>query len=125
MRRMHLWLCGNSTMCGRSLARVEHHTNSAEDFKAHESGDRCASCERALESRNPYAENAGHVYSTRSGRGGGWVTIYKPGEQQIDVGGDRYAIVCQSHATLTSDNWITGAKVAAKSPTDWCEECRR
>jgi hypothetical protein len=74
--------------------------------------------------RNPHLDDAGHRYSTRSGPGGAWVTVYLPDEQGIDVGGDKYAVVCQAHATLTSDNWLEGAKLAARTPRDWCEKCR-
>jgi len=72
--------------------------------------------------RKPYNDRAGYVASLRSGANGGWVVIYKAGEQGIDVDGCRYAVVCETHGTLCGSTSQKDARVLMKS-VEFCEAC--
>jgi hypothetical protein len=52
------------------------------------------------------------------------VTIYVAEEQGIDVGGAKYAIVCDAHGTISCDTNIPGARLSMKDPALFCDECR-
>ena len=75
-----------------------------------------------MSKRKPHNDHAGYVAMRRNAISGGYLTIYESAAQGIDTGGDRYAIVCSAHGTLTSDTSIRGARIAMKNP-EWCEQC--
>ena len=75
--------------------------------------------------RKPYNDCAGYRASARTGKDKGWVVIYEADAQGIDVGGMRYAIVCETHSTLTGATSMPGARASMKAPCDWCEDCRQ
>lgn len=72
--------------------------------------------------RKPYNDRAGYVASLRSGANRGWVVIYKAEAQGMDVGGARYAVVCETHATLWGATSLKGARTLMKS-VEFCEDC--
>lgn len=74
--------------------------------------------------RKPYNDCAGYRASARTGKDRGWVVIYEAKDQGIDVGGMRYAIVCETHATLMGSTSMPLARASMKNPGDWCEDCR-
>jgi hypothetical protein len=53
-----------------------------------------------MSDRKPYNEDAGYIASLRSGWNRGWVVIYEAKEQGIDVGTNRYAVVCRTHSRI-------------------------
>ena len=52
------------------------------------------------------------------------VVIYEAAEQGIDVGNDRYAIVCDAHATLMGASSMKDARLLMHYPDEFCEKCR-
>lgn len=78
-----------------------------------------------MSKRKPYNDRAGYVASRKSSPNGGWVVIYVATEQGIDVDGNRYAIVCESHGTMVGANKIQDARVITENPANFCEECQK
>lgn len=70
---------------------------------------------------NPHAGNAGFAEGRRSTLGG-WVTLYVAAEQGIDVDGNRYAVVCEKHATICGVNSKASGRPFLRLP-EFCEEC--
>lgn len=71
---------------------------------------------------SPYADKAGFVRGQRSGANKGWVTLYVAAEQGMDVGTDKWAVVCETHGT------IVGAATRARGVQflqvpEFCEAC--
>jgi hypothetical protein len=74
--------------------------------------------------RKPHNEDAGYVASRRHPVHRGWVVIYEAAEQDIDVDGNRYAVVCSEHATICGTDSLRDARVLMKS-AEFCEERMR
>lgn len=51
------------------------------------------------------------------------VVIYVAEEQGIDVGPDKYAVVCDLHGTLAGTNSLRNARVMMRWPINFCEAC--
>lgn len=51
------------------------------------------------------------------------VVIYLAAELNMDVGGNKYAVVCIAHNTLVGVPSIPRARIAMKNPDEFCEEC--
>lgn len=75
-----------------------------------------------MSKRKPYNDKAGYVCSRRNEINRGWVVVYIAEEQGIDVGPDRYAVVCETHATICGASSIPKARPFLKYP-EFCEEC--
>lgn len=75
-----------------------------------------------MSKRKPHNDEAGYVAEKIFLPTGSHIVIYKAVEQGIDVGGDKYAVVCSLHGTITSDNNIPGARLSMKHPA-FCEAC--
>jgi hypothetical protein len=52
------------------------------------------------------------------------VVIYRAEEQEIDVGGDKYAVVCDAHGTIGNANSVRDARFIMKNPGEFCVDCR-
>ncbi len=74
--------------------------------------------------RKPHNNEAGYIASLRSGKDRAYVVIYEAAEQGIDVGGMRYAVVCQAHNTIVGDTSMPNARASMKAPASFCEGCR-
>jgi hypothetical protein len=74
--------------------------------------------------RKPHNGDAGYIAEKIFKPSGSHVVIYRAEEQGIDVGGDKYAVVCSLHATISSDTNIPGARMSMKYPA-FCEECMK
>lgn len=72
--------------------------------------------------RKPYNDRAGYVCSLRSGVNRGWVVVYEAGAQGFDVGGDRYAVVCETHGTVCGSRSMSNARTLMKS-VEFCDCC--
>ena len=72
--------------------------------------------------RKPYNDRAGYVASRRNTINRGWVVIYRAADQGIDVDGNTYAVVCESHGTIVGVNSIPKARPFLKYP-EFCEAC--
>ncbi len=77
---------------------------------------------RASSERKPPAGDAGYIAEKIFRPSGSYIIIYKAAEQGIDVGGDKYAVVCSKHASIVSDTNLPGARVSMKYPA-FCEDC--
>ena len=75
-----------------------------------------------LSRRKPYNDRAGYLASRRSGFHHGWVVIYRAADQGIDVGGNPYAVVCETHATICGVSSMPKARSLMKS-AEFCEAC--
>lgn len=75
--------------------------------------------------RKPYNDRAGYKCSKRSAVGNGWVVIYEATEAGIDVGGLRYAVVCEAHGTNIGESAMPRARLSMKAPENFCDECRK
>ena len=53
------------------------------------------------------------------------VVIYHAGEQSVDVGGLKYAVICDCHSTIVGSTNIPDARITMKNPDLFCEECRQ
>ena len=51
------------------------------------------------------------------------VVIYQAAEQGIDVGKNKYVVVCDAHGTVCGINSVSGARVLMKCPDNFCEQC--
>lgn len=72
--------------------------------------------------RKPHNGDAGYIAEKIFRPSGSHIVIYKAAEQGIDVGGDKYAVVCSKHASIVSDTNLPGARVSMKYPA-FCEDC--
>ncbi|MDB4947417.1 MAG: hypothetical protein JWM27_66 [Gemmatimonadetes bacterium] len=77
--------------------------------------------------RKPYNDRVGYFASMRSGPtssdGRGWVVIYDAAAAGIDTDGCRYAVVCETHSTVSG---VQGERLARKTmhaPASFCEAC--
>lgn len=51
------------------------------------------------------------------------VVIYIAEDQGMDVGGEKYAVVCDAHATLCGATSLPKARILMKWPEEFCEDC--
>lgn len=73
--------------------------------------------------RKPHSVNAGYICELKNRLTGiGHVVIYIASEQGIDVGDNKYAIVCETHGTMTGTTSLPKARKIMKMP-DFCEDC--
>ena len=77
-----------------------------------------------MSERKPYNDCVGYIASRRHWLHRGWVVIYRAAEQGIDVGGEKYAIVCETHANIGASRNMPDARVLMKYPENFCEECQ-
>lgn len=75
-----------------------------------------------MSKRKPFNDCAGYIASRHNDINGGWVVIYIAAEQGIDVAPDKYAVVCETHATICGASSIPKARPFLKIP-EFCEEC--
>lgn len=73
-----------------------------------------------MSTRKPHNQDAGYI-AEKIFRGS-HIVIYRAAEQGIDVGGDKYAVVCSRHGTIVSDTNLPGARLSMKYPA-FCAEC--
>lgn len=78
---------------------------------------------QAQSNRKPFNNRAGYRASLRSGKDRGYVVIYEADAQGIDVGGLRYAVVCETHSTICGASSMPKARDLMKHPTEFCECC--
>jgi hypothetical protein len=78
--------------------------------------------ENQVSARKPYNDNAGYIASRHNEINNGWVVIYVAAEQGIDVGDNKYAVVCELHSTICGFTSVPKARPRLKFP-DFCEEC--
>lgn len=52
------------------------------------------------------------------------VVIYIAEKQGIDVGGSKYAVVCDAHGSLWGETSVPKARQLMKNPDEFCFECR-
>ncbi len=72
--------------------------------------------------RKPHRDHAGYRAMRRNPFTAGHVTIYEAVEQDIDVGGDRYAVVCSEHGTIVGSRSMRDARGFMRFP-EFCEDC--
>lgn len=72
--------------------------------------------------RKPHNEDAGYIAELIFQLSGSHIVIYLAREQGIDVGADKYAVVCSKHATMTGTTSLPKARAIMKA-ADFCEEC--
>lgn len=72
--------------------------------------------------RKPHNGDSGYIAEKIFKPSGSHIVIYIAAEQEIDVGGQKYAVVCSSHGAIVSDRNIPGARVSMKYPA-FCEKC--
>lgn len=77
---------------------------------------------KPLSTRKPHNGDSGYIAEKIYGPSRSHIVIYRAAEQGIDVGENKYAVVCSVHGTMTSDTNIPGARVSMKYPA-FCEEC--
>lgn len=77
-----------------------------------------------MRTRKPFNDCAGYIASRRNEINQGHVTIYIAAEQGIDVGTDKYAVVCETHGTILGTTSIPKARPFLKIP-EFCEECMK
>ncbi len=76
-----------------------------------------------MSKRKPHNEHAGYVAMRRNPIvQGGYLTIYDAKAQGLDVGDNRYAVVCSAHAAIVGEPSIRSARLSMKYP-DFCERC--
>jgi hypothetical protein len=75
-----------------------------------------------MTARKPFNDNAGYIASRHNEINGGWVVIYVAADQGIDVGSNKYVVVCEKHATICGFTSVAKARPRLKFP-DFCEEC--
>jgi len=79
--------------------------------------------------RKPHNDHAGYIAEKKSARDPmtgavGHVIIYEAAEQNIDVGGMRYAVVCNLHGSIVGETAMPRARSAMKAPENFCGGCR-
>jgi hypothetical protein len=81
--------------------------------------------ERGTTGRKRHNGDAGYIAERMNPFASGQkVVIYRAAEQGIDVGTDKYAIVCDAHATICGTTNLPDARVLMKNPDNFCEACR-
>lgn len=70
------------------------------------------------------SEPAGLLYRTTSEVTGVTGSVYDPKKQGIDIGGEKYAVVCEKHSQILSVHKMSLAKHDAANTEQWCEDCR-
>lgn len=78
-----------------------------------------------MSKRKPYNENAGYIASKQFTRANGaksHIVIYKAEDQGIDVGDNKYAVVCETHSAIVGVTSVPKARTAMKVP-DFCQDC--
>lgn len=77
-----------------------------------------------MSARKPYNDCAGYVCSRRNEINRGWVVIYRAQEQGIDVGPDKYAVVCEQHGTICGVSSVANGRSFLRIP-EFCEACMK
>lgn len=74
--------------------------------------------------RKPHNQDAGYICELIYKPSNSHIVIYRAAEQSIDVGGNKYAVVCSVHGAIVSDTNLPGARLSMKMPA-FCEDCMR
>lgn len=74
--------------------------------------------------RKPHNGDAGYIAELRNHRSGGHTVIYVAERQAIDVGENKYVVVCDSHGTICGVRTESLARSLMKS-AEFCEHCQR
>ena len=72
--------------------------------------------------RKPHNGDSGYIAEKIFKPSGSHIVIYIASEQDIDVDGNKYAVVCTNHGAITSDTNLPGARLSMKFPA-FCEIC--
>lgn len=75
-----------------------------------------------MSKRKPHNGDCGYIAEKIFKPTGSHIVIYRAAEQGIDVGPDKYAIVCSLHATIVGTTNVPDARGFMKYP-EFCEEC--
>lgn len=75
-----------------------------------------------MSQRNAFSTLAGYRDSRAVSTG--WVVIYDAAESGIDVGGDRYAVVCEAHGVIVGERAMVRARLSMRASENFCGECR-
>lgn len=74
--------------------------------------------------RKPHNCEAGYIAEKIFKPSGSHIVIYVAAEQNMDAGGDKYAIVCSLHGSLVGSPNIPKAREIMKC-ADFCEQCQQ
>lgn len=77
-----------------------------------------------MSTRKPFQWDKGYISSRRSGANRGHIVIYEAAKQGIDVGPDKYAVVCDTHKTICGTTSVPKARILMAYP-EFCEECMK
>ena len=72
--------------------------------------------------RKIHSTEPGYIAERKNPYAPGKVTIYIAAQQGIDVAPDKYAVVCDAHATIVGTSSIPKARQFMKHP-EFCEKC--
>lgn len=81
-------------------------------------------CRMCLTGRFRLPNEAGIRYQSRSRSSGTLITIYLANEQGIDVGDQKYAVVCRDHGSILGVSTLAEAHSWLAMPAEWCDACR-
>ena len=77
-----------------------------------------------MSNRKPYGDLAGYKCSRRNVVNRHWVVICEAEAQGLDGDGQRWAVMCMEHSTVTFMPSVAKARPLLKVP-DFCEECMK
>lgn len=75
-----------------------------------------------MSKRKPHNEDSGYVAEKIFKQTGSHIVIYIAAEQGMDVGDNKYAVICSLHNTMVGTTSLPKARPAMKHP-DFCESC--
>jgi len=75
-----------------------------------------------MSTRKPHNGDSGYIAEKIFGPSGSHVVIYRAASQGIDVGRNRYAVVCSAHAAICGVASVPKARALMKCP-EFCERC--
>lgn len=73
-----------------------------------------------MSKRKPHNQDAGYIAEKQYQ--GSHIVIYRADEQGIDVGSDKYAVVCSAHSTICGASSLPLARLSMKYP-EFCQDC--
>lgn len=73
-----------------------------------------------MSKRKPHNINAGYIAERQYN--GAHIVIYIASEQGIDVGENKYAVVCEKHGCMAGTTSVPKAREIMKCP-DFCQQC--
>jgi len=77
-----------------------------------------------MSNKKIHNQESGYIAERKNHISGGKIVIYIAKDQGVDVGSNKYAVICDKHSTMCGTTNLPDARSLMKYP-EFCEQCMK